>query len=79
MALKGEMLPTADNFKRRDSISNKFLDIKSSTVDPAAEILKLIESGNTATLREMGILETERGVDKINYKKIWVYWQTVKG
>lgn len=68
---KGEMLPTADNFKRRDSISNKFLDIKSSTVDPAAEILKLIESGNTATLREMGILETERGVDKINYKKIW--------
>lgn len=68
---KGELLPIADNLKRRNAISDKFLDIKHTTVDPAREILALIESGNTSMLREMGLLTTERGIDKLNYKQIW--------
>ena len=67
----GDMLPTTENFKTRNTISDRFLDIKSSTADPAQEILRLIESGNTEMLRDMGIIESEHGVDKINYKRIW--------
>lgn len=67
----GDMLPTTENFKTRNAISDRFLDIKSSTTDPAGEILRLVESGNTEMLRDMGILETLHGTDKINYKRIW--------
>lgn len=68
---KGKFAETADNFAKRKEMSDSFLDIRNVARDPAAEIHRMIEAGNTIGLRELGILETVEGVDRINYQMLW--------
>ncbi|MFO6295828.1 hypothetical protein, partial [Pseudomonas aeruginosa] len=39
--------------------------------DPIKEIERLTNAGKTDQLREMGIIITEQGIDRINYPRIW--------
>lgn len=71
MDSKGKMADTANNHEMRQEWSQAFLDIRSISRDPYKEIERLIESGNTAPLRMMGILTTVDGQDRINYDRIW--------
>lgn len=68
---KGKFAETAANFAKRKDYSDAFLNIRNVSRDPAQEIHRLIESGNTGMLREMGILETVEGQDRINYPMLW--------
>uniref|UniRef100_A0AB39CD92 Lytic transglycosylase n=1 Tax=Pseudomonas phage RVTF4 TaxID=3236931 RepID=A0AB39CD92_9VIRU len=68
---KGKFADTAANHEKRKMYSDAFLDIRNVSRDPAAEIHRIIESGNTGMLREMGILETVEGQDRINYPMLW--------
>lgn len=67
----GKFADTAANHEKRKRYSDAFLDVRAVSRDPAAEIHRLIETGNTGGLRELGILETVDGQDKINYPMIW--------
>lgn len=67
----GKFADTAANHEKRKRFSDAFLDVRAVSRDPAAEIHRLIETGNTGGLRELGILETVDGQDKINYPMIW--------
>jgi hypothetical protein len=68
---KGKFADTAKNHEKRKGMSDKFLDIRNVSRDPAQEIHRLIEAGDTGQLRELGILTTEQGVDRINYQMLW--------
>lgn len=68
---KGKFAATAENFEKRKNMSDQFLNVRNVARDPAAEIHRMIEAGNTIGLRELGILETIDGVDRINYEMLW--------
>ncbi|QBJ02772.1 tail fiber protein [Pseudomonas phage Psa21] len=68
---KGKFADTASNHAKRKEFSDSFLDIRNVSRDPAQEIHRLIEAGKTDQLREMGILITVEGQDRINYPKLW--------
>lgn len=68
---KGKFADTAANHAKRKDYSDAFLDIRNVSRDPAAEIHRIIESGNTGMLREMGVLQTVDGQDRINYPMLW--------
>ena len=68
---KGKFANTAKNHEKRKGISDKFLNIRNVSRDPANEIHRLIEAGDTGHLRELGIITTEQGVDRINYQMLW--------
>jgi hypothetical protein len=68
---KGKFADTAANHEKRKGMSDKFLDIRNVSRDPAQEIHRLIEAGDTGQLRELGIVTTEQGVDRINYPMLW--------
>lgn len=68
---KGKFADTRDNHEKRKAYSDAFLDIRNVSRDPAQEIHRLIESGNTGMLRELGILQTVEGQDRINYPMLW--------
>lgn len=68
---KGKFADTAKNHEKRKGMSDKFLNIRNVSRDPAQEIHRLIEAGDTGQLRELGILTTEQGVDRINYQMLW--------
>lgn len=71
MDSKGKMVDNADNHAKRQDWSKSFLNIRNSARDPAEEIHRLIDSGKTDTLRDMGIVITDDGIDRINYDKLW--------
>lgn len=68
---KGKMVDNAANHAKRQDWSKSFLNIRNSARDPAAEIHRLIDAGKTDGLRDLGILITDDGVDRINYPKLW--------
>lgn len=67
----GSMKDNAENHKLRQDFSQAFLDIRSISRDPIKEIERIINSGHTESLRAIGIIVTEDGIDKINYPRIW--------
>ncbi|QYV98912.1 tail fiber [Pseudomonas phage U1B] len=67
----GRMASTNENFARRQEISTLFLDVRNFSRDPIKEIERLTNAGKTDQLREMGIIITEQGIDRINYPRIW--------
>lgn len=67
----GKMASTNENFARRQEISSLFLDVRNFSRDPIKEIERLTSAGKTDQLREMGIIITEQGLDRINYPRIW--------
>jgi hypothetical protein len=68
---KGKFADTAANHEKRKKMSDSFLDIRNVSRDPAQEIHRLIEAGKTDQLRELGILQTVDGQDRINYPMLW--------
>jgi hypothetical protein len=68
---KGKFADTAANHEKRKLMSDSFLNIRNVSRDPAAEIHRLIEAGKTDQLRELGILQTIDGQDRINYPMLW--------
>lgn len=67
----GKFADTAGNHEKRKAMSDAFLNIRNVSRDPAAEIHRMLEAGNTTGLRELGIVTTEDGVDRINYQMLW--------
>lgn len=68
---RNELVDNSDNHKLRQEFSRAFLDIRSVSRDPIKEILRLVNSGHTESLRAMGIIYTENNQDRINYPRIW--------
>lgn len=68
---KGKMIENAENLKKRQELSELFNELKTSVSDPSELIFKLIESGNTEMLRELGIIITRNGQDYLDYERIW--------
>ncbi len=68
---KGKMIENTENLKKRQELSELFNDLKTSVSDPSELIFKLIESGNTEMLRELGIITTRGGQDYLDYERIW--------
>ena len=73
---KGKFAQTKENFAKRKEMSDSFLNVRNVARDPAAEIHRMIEAGNTIGLRELGIIETVEGVDRINYPMLWKMMST---
>jgi len=68
---KGKFADTAANHEKRKRMSDSFLNIRNVSRDPAQEIHRLIEAGKTDELRELGIVQTIEGQDRINYPMLW--------
>ena len=68
---KGKFADTAKNHEKRKMMSDAFLNVRNVSRDPAQEIHRLIAAGKTDQLRELGILETIDGEDRINYPMLW--------
>lgn len=70
-SFSGRMKDTADNFKKRQKASEKFLWMRDSIRVPNDEIDKIVSSGNTGFLRQAGIIKTDGTSDRIDYKRLW--------
>lgn len=68
---RGYMPQTAENFARRNMMSGYLIDIRNFSRDPMDEINRLVNAGKTDQLRELGIITTIQGQDRINYPRIW--------
>ncbi len=67
----GKLKANASNFKLRQKMSEQYLYMRDSVRDPGNEIRRLVSSGNTDILRQLGIIDTDGNSDKINYKTLW--------
>lgn len=64
---KGDLKDIAVNYQRRQEFSTKFNSLRSTTRSPIAEIERLLSSGNHTALRELGVIKTVEGEDRIDY------------
>jgi hypothetical protein len=63
----GKLTKDADNFRRRQDYSTKFNELRDTVRNPIAEIERLLKSGNHTVLRDLGIIKTVEGEDRIDY------------
>lgn len=59
-----------NNAKLKD-FSRAFINIRDLINDPISEINRLLETGNIGALRELGLVISVEGQDRINYNRIW--------
>lgn len=63
----GKMDKNADNFRKRQMFSTEFNSLRDSVRNPINEIERLLKSGNHTALRDLGIIKTVEGEDRIDY------------
>lgn len=73
---KGKLARNAQNFERLDDYSSAFLELRDVVPDPRAEIRRLHSAGNQEYLRDLGIVSTRHGVDRIDYNKLWSLYRS---
>jgi len=74
----GKLARNAQNYEQLDKYSSAFLELRDVVPDPRQEIRRLHGAGNQEFLREMGIVTSQNGVDRINYDKLWEMYRTEK-
>lgn len=72
----GETLRNSANNEKLNQFSKAFQSIKANAQNPGAEIAKLFTHGNAEALREMGLVYTEQGIDRINFEKLWELYRS---
>jgi hypothetical protein len=72
----GKFKATPENFERRKKFSDAFLNIRNVSRDPGQEIQRLLQAGETTSLRELGIIQNVDGQDRINYPRLWEMMST---
>ena len=63
----GKLSKSADNYAKRQDFSTSFNELRDTVRNPIAEIERVLGSGNTTQLRDLGIVHTVEGEDRINY------------
>lgn len=63
----GKLAKDADNYRRRQEYSVRFNELRDTVRNPIAEIERLLKSGNHTALRDLGIIKTVEGEDRIDY------------
>lgn len=71
----GKLKNQASNYNRRQEFSVKFNELRDSVKSPIAEIERLLQSGNSTALRELGIIHTVEGEDRINFAVLRDYYR----
>jgi hypothetical protein len=68
---KGRLVRSKENFERMDAYSNAFLELREVIPDPRSELRRIHATGSQEVLRDLGLIESTHGVDRINYDRIW--------
>lgn len=63
----GKMGKSAENYAKRQEYSTRFNELRDTVRNPIAEIERLLSSGNHTALRDLGIIKTVEGEDRIDY------------
>jgi hypothetical protein len=63
----GQLAKSTANFTKRQEFSTKFNDLRDTVRNPMAEIERIMASGNTTQLRDLGIVHIVEGEDRINF------------
>lgn len=72
----GRLVRSKDNFERLDAYSNAFLELRNVVPDPRGELRRLHGAGSQEMLRELGLIDSKHGVDRINYDRIWELYRS---
>jgi hypothetical protein len=63
----GKLGKSAANYAKRQEYSTRFNELRDTVRSPIAEIERLLSSGNHTALRDLGIIKTVEGEDRIDY------------
>lgn len=72
----GRLVRSKENFERLDAYSNAFLELRNVVPDPRAELRRIHATGSQEILRELGLIDSRHGVDRINYDRIWELYRS---
>lgn len=71
---KGGLARSADNYRTRQEYSESFGNLRTSASRPITEIERLLKAGQHEALRDLGIIHTVEGEDRINYRVLREYY-----
>jgi len=63
----GKLTKDAGNYRKRQEYSQRFNELRDTVRSPIAEIERLLRSGNHTALRDLGIIKTVEGEDRIDF------------
>lgn len=71
----GKLAKEAGNYRKRQEFSTDFNMLRDSVKSPLNEIERVLKSGNHTALRDLGIIHTVEGEDRINYNQLREYYR----
>lgn len=71
----GKLAKDITNYQRRQEYSESFGQLRTAASRPITEIERLLKSGQHEALRDLGIIHTVEGEDRINYRVLREYYR----
>lgn len=68
---RGRVQRDATNLQELNRLSDAFLQLRAVLPDPRDELRRITGMGSQELLRDLGLIYTSQGRDRINYDKLW--------
>jgi hypothetical protein len=75
----GKIAKDVENRRRLNAYSNVFLELRNIIPDPRKEIRRVHGVGSQELLRELGLVSTHHGVDRIDFERLFGMYRGANG